>query len=338
MEEHSMGLFDFVAKQFIDIIHWTEPEDGILAYRFPMSGMEIQNGASLTVRESQLALFVDEGKVADLFEPGRHTLTTQTLPVLTYLKNWDKLFESPFKSDVYFFSTRLQLDRKWGTPNPITIRDKEFGIVRLRAFGIYSYRVTDPKKFYTEVSGTRETYTVDDLDGQLRNTLIGSMTDLFGESGVPFLDMAANQDEFGTRLKEKMLPVFERYGLALDNLVVQNVSLPEELQKVLDQRIGMNMVGDLGKYTQYQTANAIPVAAANEGGVAGAGVGLGAGIAMGQAMAAGMTQAAQPAAPTAQTPEDIPALLEKLHGLVSKGILSQEEFEAKKAELLKKLV
>ncbi|MDP2784563.1 MAG: SPFH domain-containing protein, partial [Sulfurimicrobium sp.] len=255
-----MGLFDFVAKQFIDIIQWTEPGDGILAARFPMAEMEIQNGASLTVREPQLALFVDEGKVADVFNPGRYTLNTQTLPVLTYLKNWDKLFESPFKSDVYFFSTRLQLDRKWGTPNPITIRDKEFGIVRLRAFGIYSYRVTDPKKFYTEVSGTRETYTVDDLDGQLRNTLIGSMTDLFAESNVPFLDMAANQDEFGARLKEKMLPLFERYGLALDNLVVQNVSLPEELQKVLDQRIGMNMVGDLGKYTQYQVANAIPVA------------------------------------------------------------------------------
>jgi membrane protease subunit (stomatin/prohibitin family) len=304
-----------------------------------MSGMEIQNGASLTVRESQLALFVDEGKVADLFPPGRHTLTTQTLPVLTYLKNWDKLFESPFKSDVYFFSTRLQLDRKWGTPNPITIRDKEFGIVRLRAFGIYSYRVADPKKFYTEVSGTRETYTVDDLDGQLRNTLIGSMTDLFAESGVPFLDMAANQDEFGSRLKEKMLPVFDRYGLVLDNLVVQNVSLPEELQKVLDQRIGMNMVGDLGKYTQYQTANAIPIAAANEGGVAGAGAGLGAGIAMGQAMASAMTQTTATATTqSAQAAEDIPALLEKLHELMTKGILSQEEFEAKKAELLKKLV
>jgi len=332
-----MGLFDFVAKQFIDVIHWTEPEDGILAYRFPMSGMEIQNGASLTVRESQLALFVDEGKVADVFNPGRHTLTTQTLPVLTYLKNWDKLFESPFKSDVYFFSTRLQLDRKWGTPNPITIRDKEFGIVRLRAFGIYSYRVTDPQKFYTEVSGTRETYTVEDLDGQLRNTMIGAMTDLFAESGVPFLDMAANQDEFGARLKDKMLPLFERYGLALDNLVVQNVSLPEELQKVLDQRIGMNMVGDLGKYTQYQVANAIPVAAANEGGLAGAGAGLGAGMAMGQAMAASMMQPGAATQP-AQAPEDIPALLEKLHGLVAKGILSQEEFEAKKAELLKKLV
>ncbi len=337
-----MGLFDFVTKQFIDVIQWTEPGDGILAYRFPMSGMEIQNGASLTVRESQLAVFVDEGKVADVFQPGRYTLTTQTLPVLTYLKNWDKLFESPFKSDVYFFSTRLQLDRKWGTPNPITIRDKEFGIVRLRAFGIYSYRVTDPQKFYTEISGTREIYTVDDLDGQLRNTLIGSMTDLFAESGVPFLDMAANQDEFGTRLKDKMLPVFERYGLALDNLVVQNVSLPEELQQVLDQRIGMNMVGDLGKYTQYQTAQAIPIAAANEGGLAGAGAGLGAGIGIGQAMAASMGQAVAPAtaaAPATVAPaEDIPALLEKLHELTVKGILTQEEFAAKKAELLKKMV
>ncbi|MDP2827395.1 MAG: SPFH domain-containing protein [Sulfuricellaceae bacterium] len=336
-----MGLFDFVKKQFIDIIHWTEEADGVLATRFPMADMEIQNGASLTVRESQLALFVDEGKVADLFQPGRHTLTTQTLPVLTYLKNWDKLFESPFKSDVYFFSTRLQLDRKWGTPNPITIRDKEFGIVRLRAFGIYSYRMADPKKFYTEVSGTRETYTVEDLDGQLRNTMIASMTDLFADSGVAFLDMAANQEEFGNKLKEKMLPVFERYGLALDNLVVQNVSLPEELQKVLDQRIGMNMVGDLGKYAQYQAANAIPIAAANEGGLAGAGVGLGAGIAMGQTMAAAMSgQAGVPtAAPAAtQAAEDIPALLEKLHELKTKGILSQVEFDAKKAELLKRLV
>ena len=336
-----MGLFDFVAKQFIDVIQWTEPQDGILAYRFPMSGMEIQNGASLTVRESQLAVFVDEGKVADVFQPGRYTLTTQTLPVLTYLKNWDKLFESPFKSDVYFFSTRLQLDRKWGTPNPITIRDKEFGIVRLRAFGIYSYRIADPKLFYTEVSGTREAYTVDDLDGQLRNTLIGSMTDMFGESGVPFLDMAANQEEFGARLKDKMLPVFERYGLVLDNLVVQNVSLPEELQQVLDQRIGMNMVGDLGKYTQYQTAQAIPIAAANEGGLAGAGAGLGAGIGIGQAMAASMGQAVAPAAGAAPAAaaqaEDIPALLEKLHELTTKGILTQAEFEAKKAELLKKL-
>lgn len=332
-----MSLFDFAKKQFIDVIQWTEPEDGILAYRYPMAEMEIQNGASLTVRESQLAVFVDEGKVADIFAPGRYTLTTQTLPVLTYLKNWDKLFESPFKSDVYFFSTRLQMDRKWGTPNPITIRDPEFGVVRLRAFGIYAYRMVDPKKFHTEISGTRDIYTVADLDGQLRNTIIAAMTDLFAQSGIAFLDMAANQDELGKRLHEKLQPVFERYGLELDNLVVQNVSLPEELQAILDQRISMNVVGDLGKYTQFQTAQAIPVAAANEGGVAGMGAGLGVGVGIGQAMAASMTPAAGANNISATPPEDIPALLEKLHELTTKGILSVAEFEAKKAELLKKL-
>jgi membrane protease subunit (stomatin/prohibitin family) len=155
-----MGLMDFIKKQFIDVIQWTEEGDGTLAWRFPMSGMEIQNGASLTVRESQMAVFVNEGQVADVFGPGMHTLTTQTLPVLTYLKNWDKLFESPFKSDVYFFSTRQQIDQKWGTPQPITIRDADFGAVRLRAFGNYAFRVADPKLFHTEISGTRETYTV----------------------------------------------------------------------------------------------------------------------------------------------------------------------------------
>lgn len=333
-----MGLFSFISKQFVDVIHWTEPEDGILAHRFPMQDMEIQYGAQLTVRDSQMAMFVDEGRVADVLGPGRHELKTQIIPVLTYIKNWDKFFESPFKSDVYFFSTRLQLDQKWGTPNPITIRDAEFGMVRLRAFGIYSYRIADPKKFYTEVSGTRETYTTADLDGQLRNTLIGAMTDLFAQSKLPFLDMAANQDELGAQLKEKMLPTFERYGLVLDNLVVQNVSLPEELQKVLDQRIGMNIAGDLGKYTQYQVASSIPTAAANEGGLAGAGAGLGAGMAMGQAMAGALGQLGTPAANAAASAEDVTATIEKLHGLMTKGVLTQAEFEAKKAELLKKLV
>jgi membrane protease subunit (stomatin/prohibitin family) len=190
-----------------------------------------------------------------------YKLTTQTLPVLTYLKNWDKLFESPFKSDVYFFSTRTQLDQKWGTPNPITIRDKEFGIVRLRAFGIYSYHLTDPKTFYQKISGTRDIYTREELEGQLRNTMVAGLTDLFGESGVPFIDMAANQDEFGKAMLAKAAPMFAEYGLVLDSLVVQNVSLPDELQKVLDQRIGMNMIGDLQRFTQYQVANAIPEAA-----------------------------------------------------------------------------
>ncbi|MFY9722714.1 MAG: SPFH domain-containing protein [Azonexus sp.] len=338
-----MALMDFIKKQFIDILQWTESGDGTLAWRFPMAEMEIQNGASLTVRESQLALFVNEGTVADVFAPGMYKLTTQTLPVLTYLKNWDKLFESPFKSDLYFFSTRTQLDQKWGTPNPITIRDKEFGIVRMRAFGIYSYHLSDAKTFYQKISGTRDTYTREDLEGQLRNSLVAGMTDLFGESGVSFVDMAGNQDEFGQAMMFKMKPTFADFGLTLDSLVVQNVSLPEELQKVLDQKIGMNMIGDMGRFTQYQVANAIPEAAKNEGGMAGMGVGLGAGVGfgqvMGQAMASAMTPAAGAAATAAPTvsADDVMATLEKLHGLVEKGILSQAEFDTKKAELLKKL-
>jgi membrane protease subunit (stomatin/prohibitin family) len=336
-----MGIKDFLKKQFIDVIHWVEEGDGVLGYRYPMRDFEIQYGAQLTVRESQLALFVNEGMIADIFQPGRYKLTTQTLPLLTNLMNWDKLFESPFKSDVYFYSSRLQLNQKWGTANPITIRDKEFGAVRLRAFGIYSYRVEDPRAFYTNVSGTRELYTIADLEGQLRNTIIASITDLFAESAIPFLDMAANQDELGQKIKSKMAPEFKRLGLGLDTLQVQNVSLPDELQKILDQRIGMGLVGDLGKLTQYQTAQSIPIAAANEGGVAGIGAGLGAGIAIGQTMASSMAGAFQPPKPAvaaAESAADVTSTLEKLHELMVKGILTKEEFEAKKAELLKKLV
>ena len=233
-----MAIMDFIKKQFIDVIHWTEESDGVLAYRYPMQDFEIQNGAQLTVRDSQMAVFVNEGRVADVFGPGRYVLNTQTLPVLTNLMNWDKLFDSPFKSDVYFFSTRLQLDRKWGTPNPITLRDKDFGIIRMRAFGIYAYKLADPTKFYKEISGTRDRYGVDDLDGQLRNTVIAAMTDLFGDSGVSFVDMASNQDALAQALTWKMKPVFERYGLSLDSFVVQNISLPEELQNILVQLQG----------------------------------------------------------------------------------------------------
>lgn len=333
-----MGIRDFLKKQFIDVIHWTEEGDGVLAYRYPMEDFEIQYGAQLTVRESQMALFVDEGKIADVFPPGRHTLTTQTLPLLTNLKNWDKLFQSPFKSDVYFFSTRLQLNQKWGTANPITIRDKEFGAVRMRAFGIYSYRITDPKAFYLNISGTRDVYTVADLEGQLRNSIVASITDLFGESGIPFLDMAANQDELGKLLQGKVAEMFQQYGLAVDRFAVENISLPEDLQKILDQRISMGVIGDMGKYAQFQTAQAIPIAAANEGGAAGIGAGLGAGVSIGQSMASSIA-ASMPAAakPAAEAAAEVTATIEKLHDLMTKGVLTQEEFTAKKAELLKKL-
>jgi membrane protease subunit (stomatin/prohibitin family) len=287
----------FFSKQFIDVIQWTESGDGTLAYRYPMEDMEIQNGGKLTVRDSQMAVFVNEGRIADVFSPGLHTLSTNTLPILTYLLNWDKEFKSPFKSDVYFFSTRLQIDRKWGTATSITIRDKEFGAVRIRAYGIYSYRISNPKAFYEKVSGTRAFYSVNDLDGQLRNTIVGLMTNAFAGSTIDFLDMAANQSRLADLMKNGLTPVFNGLGLTLDSFVVENVSLPEELQRILDQRISMNMLGDMGRYTQFQAAQSLPIAAANQGGLAGMGVNLGAGLSMGQKMADAMNPSAPAVSP-----------------------------------------
>jgi membrane protease subunit (stomatin/prohibitin family) len=292
----------FFSKQFIDVITWTESGEGVLAYRFPMEDQEIQTGGKLTVRDSQLALFVNEGRIADVFSPGLYTLSTQNLPLLTNLMNWDKAFKSPFKSDVYFFSNRLQTDQRWGTATPITIRDKEFGAVRMRAYGIYSYRIADPRTFYQKVSGTVPAYRVGDLEGQLRNTIIGRMTDTFGTSSIDFLDMAGNQLRLGEAMLGALKPVFANLGLSLESFVVESISLPEELQKLLDQKIGMNMVGDMNRFTQFQVAQSMPIAAANEGGTASAGIGLGAGLAMGQQMINAMRPGAgAPANPSVAT-------------------------------------
>ena len=355
-----MALMDFIKKQFIDILEWTESGDGTLAFRFPMAGNEIQYGGSLTVRESQMAVFVNEGKVADVFGPGMYKLTTQTLPVLTYLQNWDKLFQSPFKSDVYFFSTRQQIDRRWGTTQPVTIRDKDFGAVRLRAFGNYAYAITDPRLFHTAISGTSARYTVEELDGQLRGLMLQHISDAVAQSGLPFLDLASNQVEFAQQLQLVAAPEFEKLGLRLVSVTMQNVSLPEELQKILDQKIGMGMVGnDMGKFMQYQTAQAIPkfaegTAGGGGGGVVGDAMGLGAGVALGQVMAqqlqaglmgggaAAAGAAGQAAGAVAAAvgikPDEVMATLEKLADLKAKGILTEDEFASKKAELLKKLV
>ena len=349
-----MALMDFIKKQFIDILEWVENDDGTLAWRYPLADREIQYGGSLTVRESQMAVFVNEGKVADVFGPGMYKLTTQTLPVLTYLKNWDKLFQSPFKSEVYFFSTRQQIDQRWGTTQPVTIRDKDFGAVRLRAFGNYAYRIADPKLFHTQVSGTRDRYTAAELDGQLRGHMLQHISDAVASAGIPFLDLAANQVEFAKLLRDATAPEFEKLGLALEAVTVQSVSLPEELQKVLDQKIGMGMVGnDMGKFMQYQTAQAIPKfaegGAGGGSGIAGDAMGLGAGVALGQVLAQNLQQglqggaaaaAAQAAATAASAmkPDEVMATLEKLADLKAKGILTEDEFSAKKAELLKKLV
>ena len=280
-----MSLSGFFRKQFVDVIQWTEAGDGVLAYRFPMQDAEIQNGAQLTVRESQRAVFVDEGEAADEFPPGLYALTTRTLPLLTNLRHWDKAFESPFKSDVYFFSTRQQTAQRWGTQQPVTVRDRDFGAVRLRAFGTYSYHLERPVEFMRKVSGTRDVYRAADLEPQLRSLVVARMSAAFANSGVPFLDMAASTVRLGDAIAAELRPAFAELGLALDTFTVENLSLPDELQRRLDERIGMGMAGDLGQYARYQAAQAIPIAAANEGGAAGAGATLAAGLAMGQAMA-----------------------------------------------------
>jgi membrane protease subunit (stomatin/prohibitin family) len=303
-----MTFGEFLGKQFIAVIEWNEPSDGILSYRYPMRDQEIENGGQLTVSESQMAAFVNQGKIADVFGPGLHTLNTRNLPLLTDLMNWDKAFESPFKSEVYFFSTRLQIDQKWGTATPITIRDKEFGAVRLRCYGIYSYRICDPRAFFNQVSGTRDSYLAADLEGQLRDTIVGSMTETFASSDLPFLDMAANHSALGDKIAQRTKPAFTALGLELNQFVVQNISLPEELQKIFDQRIGMNMVGDLGRYTLYSAAESLDLSAANSSGAAGMGMGLGAGAAVAQVLSNALKPAMiAPGAIPSQQPAPAPA-------------------------------
>jgi len=280
-----MGLARFIHKQFIDVIEWTEEGGDILAWRFPTADLEIQQGAALIVRDTQVAVFVDEGRIADRFAAGRWELRTKNLPLLTDLRHWGKLFESPFKSEVYFYSTRRRVGRTFGTPQPLTVRDREFGAVQVRAFGVYSFCIADAERFYRQVSGTREIYRVADLEGQLRAMLVSALAAELGAGAWSFLDLAANQPALAAAVAARTSADCEPLGIAIADVRLESLNLPEELQQRLQERIGMTMVGDLGRYAQFQTARAIPLAAMSEGGAAGAGVGVGAGVAMGQAMA-----------------------------------------------------
>jgi membrane protease subunit (stomatin/prohibitin family) len=327
-----MGIFNFIGKQFIDVIAWTENEEGILSYRYPMQDREIQNGAILTVSDSQQAVFVNEGRVADQFGPGKYTLSTKTLPLITNLLNWDKAFASPFKSDVYFFSTREQTDQRWGTPHPITFKDAELGIIRLRANGNYTYAIKDPAVFHRKISGTREKYTREELSGQLLAMVNTHLANFLATSGKNFLQMAASQLEFSTKLSEAMKAPFMEYGLEARNFTVQSLALPEEVEQMIDRMGKMNLVGDLKRYAQFQSAEAIPAAAANPG-MAGAIVGMGVGGEIGRNIMGAVSGASF----SGSEDGDPMKTLEKLGELYSKGIVSKEEFEAKKSELLKKI-
>ena len=300
-----MGLMDRLRGELIDIIEWTDGDRGTLAWKFPRHQNEIKTGAKLVVREGQAAVFVDQGRIADVFEPGTYTLDTANLPILTTFEGWKYGFESPFKAEVYFVSTRRMVDQKWGTKNPIMLRDPEFGPTRLRAFGTYAFRVSDPAVFLETIVGTSGAVETEHVTDQIRNIVVARFTDVLGESGLAALDMAANVDELGGFVAEKIGGDLEAYGVEILDLLVENVSLPPAVEEALDQRTSMGVVGDLGAYTQYQTAQAIGKAAENPGGgAAAAGVGMGAGLAMANQMGQAMTggQAAPGAGATPPPP------------------------------------
>lgn len=279
-----MGLFDKLKGEFIDVIEWTDSSSDTMVYRFERYGNEIKSGAKLTVRESQAAVFINEGQLADVFAPGMHDLTTANLPILSTLKGWKHGFESPFKAEVYFVNTKRFTDLKWGTQNPIMLRDKEFGPVRLRAFGSYSIRVTDPAIFMKEIVGTDDDFNKDEVTGQLRNIVVSRFSDALGESGIPVLDLASNYNELGEFMQTRLSGEFREYGLELVKLLVENISLPPAVEDAMDKRSSMGVIGNLNSYTQFQAANAMEAAAENPSGGAAGGMGMGMGFAMANQM------------------------------------------------------
>lgn len=292
-----MGIWDKIKNEFIDIIEWTEPaQNDILAYRFPRYQNEIKTGAKLTVREGQTAVFVNEGQIADVFKPGMYTLSTQNMPILATLRGWKYGFNSPFKAEVYFISMRQWTDQKWGTQNPIMMRDAEFGPVRIRAFGTYAFQVQDPAVFLRQLVVTDPSFETYEISNQLRNTIVSRFVDVIGQSKIAVLDLAGNYDKISKLALETIRPDLATFGLGLKLFYIENISLPPEVEQALDTRTKMGVIGDLGKFQQFQTGQAIGDAANNPSGVAGVGAGLGAGMAMANVMAGSMAQAAQPGA------------------------------------------
>ncbi|MFM2091134.1 MAG: hypothetical protein RLZZ127_1623 [Planctomycetota bacterium] len=297
-----MGLWDKIAGELVDIVEWLDPDDGTVVQRFARWQNEIKNGARLTVREGQMAVFVNEGRLADVFGPGMYTLTTANLPILGTLKGWMHGFNSPFKAEVYFVSTRLFTDRKWGTRNPLILRDAEFGMVRLRAFGSGCLRVSDARTLVQKVVGSDGVWTLAEFDEEYRNLIAAAFPGAVAAAGVPLLDLAAHYGRIAQEMEKSVAPTLAAWGLELSQFRIENVSLPPEVEALLDKRTGMGALGDLNRFTQFQAANAIPIAAANPGGgVAAAAMGAGLGFGMGAQMAAGfpppMPAPAAPAMP-----------------------------------------
>ncbi len=292
-----MGIFDFLTGEFIDVIHWVDDTRDTMVWRFEREGHEIKYGAKLTVREGQAAVFVHEGQLADVFTPGLYMLETNNMPIMTTLQHWDHGFQSPFKSEIYFVNTTRFNDLKWGTKNPIMLRDPEFGPTRIRAYGTYTIRVKDPARFLVEIVGTDGEFTMDEISFQIRNIIVQEFSRVIAGSGIPVLDMAANTADLGKLIAAEVSPVLDGYGLEMPEFYIENISLPPAVEAALDKRTSMGLAGDLGKFTQYSAAEAMTAAAGNPNG--GGGMGAGLGMGMGMAMANQMSNmaAGQPSGP-----------------------------------------
>ena len=294
-------VFDFLKGQFIDVIHWTDDTRDTMVWRFERQGHEIKYGAKLTVREGQSAVFVHEGQIADVFGPGLYQLETNNMPIMTSLQHWDHGFQSPFKSEIYFVNTTRFNDQKWGTKNPIMARDPEFGPVRLRAFGTYSMRVSEPAKFMTEIVGTDGEFTSDEISFQIRNVILQQVSQILAQSKIPVLDMAANTGDMGKLITTAIAPKIAEYGLMLPEFYIENISLPEEVEKVLDKRTSMGIAGDLNRYMQFNAAEGMAQPGSTIGAAMGAGMGAGMGISMGQQAAGPWSAAAAVPPPSPDT-------------------------------------
>jgi membrane protease subunit (stomatin/prohibitin family) len=334
-----MGLFDKLFAELIDIIEWTDDTNNTLVYRFPRYGNEIKNGAMLTVREGQIAVLVNEGEVADIYEPGLYKLETANMPILSTLQGWVHGFESPFKAEVYYFNTTQFIDMKWGLRNPLIMRDSEFGVVRLRAFGSYAFKVSDVKKLLTEIVGTDGHFTVEEISDQLRNLMVSGFAHIVAESGISILDLAGNYDKLGDLLSQQLNPDFADFGLSLTKLLVENISLPEAVEKALDERSSMGAIGNLDQFTKFQAAQSMRDAAQNPGGGAGAGIGMGMGFAMAQSFGNALSKDLNNGS-AAQAPPPIPEVehyyivengqkagpfnLAAIHEYIKKGSMNSE--------------
>lgn len=296
-----MNFFKKLRNEFIDIIEWVdESGSDTLVHKFERYQNEIKNGAKLTVRPGQVAILVNEGQLADIYAPGMHTLTTQNMPVLSTLKGWKYAFNSPFKVDVFFVNTRQFTDRKWGTKNPVMMRDPELGPVRIRAFGNFTFQVSDPGLFLSQVVGAVPKFSAGDITEQLRNIIVTRFSDAMGESAIPVLDKAGKYNEYSAALQSEVSGLFSSFGLTLNSLLIENISLPPEVEAVLDKRTSMGLVGNLQAFTQFQAAQAMEKAAQNESGTAGAGMGLGMGMVMAQQMQGGAGASVPPPIPNGQ--------------------------------------